>query len=91
MKFAEYFRPGLKVVPIGMTGVHAAGRDGFWGRRGGGQIKFTLTRIQNYFSPQSMYRELARAREISQVTQQGSLTLQETGKHIKRAFELHNL
>jgi hypothetical protein len=36
MKFAEYFKLGLKVASIGMTGVHAPGRDGFW-RAGGGR------------------------------------------------------
>lgn len=33
-----------------------------------------------------MYRELARAREISKVTKTGALTLGETGKAIKKAY-----
>ena len=36
-----------------------------------------------------MYRELARAREISQVTKTGALTIGETGKAIKKAYERH--
>lgn len=63
----------------------------FGGARGEGRLSLPLPVFKIILVLRRMYRELARAREISQVTQQGSLTLQETGKHIKRAFELHNL